>query len=158
MITIESDVSDPPVEAALRRPDFEPGHQVVLANGQAWHFRKPRMFFEPAENSFGWTVGFSAGADPEYERIRAALDELGPRPLIRDMIGLELALAQLALRKNYELTPKQTTKLLRFAYPEMTSPDPDAVRIRDEVMAVLNGESGPKPEAGGDDSSPTSPA
>lgn len=145
----DDDVLD---ELALRRTDFEEGYPVVLADGQAWHFRRPRIYFRPSEDSSGFAIGLADGPDPEMLRLRRQLDDLGPGSLIREWARIELMLASHALRLNYDLTLAQTADLLHFAYEEMGESDPNAVRIREEVMAVLNGNAGPKLRAGGDGS------
>lgn len=142
---------EPPAdESKARRPDFEEGRAIVLANGQAWHFRRPRVFFIPDDSPLGFRVGYSNGNEPETIALRKRLDELGPSPLIKDLVRAELALAKHGLRQNYDLTDGQVNELLHFAYPEMGDGDQDAVRIRDEVMAVLNGDDAPKAGDGGD--------
>ena len=138
-------------EPSRRRPDFAEGVAVTLADGQPWQLRRPIVRFVPADNAVGYEVCLSLAEGDGFGAAMAAYEACGDGP---EVIGAELRLARLVLAANYDLTTPEVASLLQFGYSEA---DPDGVRIRDEVMAVVLGRD-PKSPAGGDGSAPMPPA
>jgi hypothetical protein len=141
-------------ERALRRPDFVPGMPVRLADGQQWELRRPLVCFEPHDGPVGFRTCLSLDGDDDFQELidrRDAAFADGARAEIAAVAGVELAIGRRLLLANYDLTPDQVRRLLRFAYDRDNNPE--GVRIRDEVLDVAYG-NGPKPSPDGIDASP----
>lgn len=144
-------------EVEKRRPDFVPGTPVVLADGQAWSLRRPRVWFIVDDgNASGWRACLELDDGDDYQSLLDAL--YGARAIYNDgaddgsvIIRSQLNLGRRLLLANYDLTPEEVGRILRYAYD--SSANPEGCRIRDEVMAVAEGH-GPKPSPDGTDASP----
>ena len=99
-------------EQTQRLPDFQPGVLVTLADGQAWHFRSPRISFNPEpDGQGGYRFGRrQAWLGPQFTEL---LDQALTDPDNIPMNSL-LMLGILALRLNYDLTDEQAFSLLKF--------------------------------------------
>jgi hypothetical protein len=126
-------------ERSLRKPSFSAGYPVVLADGQAWTFPKPRIRFRPRIGSDGRVeVGGGAGFGPEFD---ASIDVLYG---VVETDGIEqlrvtLEMAVRLLRSNYDLTNDDVATLIVYE-PN----DPEAMERWGELERVLIGIS-PKP-------------
>jgi hypothetical protein len=99
-------------EKALRRPEFQPGHKVMLADGQEWEIPKPRLRLRPRFEG-GRVVGFSdlPSFGPEHDELVETLFGLGePEPDAWLTARWEI-LGRL-LRANYDLTDGDLVELL----------------------------------------------
>lgn len=144
-------------EAELRRPDFRPGTPVVLADGQAWHLRRPLIWFVPDDgNPSGFRMCLEVEQNDDYQGLMDSLRE-GSDAIETEgregqfkFIRAELAIGKRLLLANYDLSPEQVAVLMRFGYDK--EGNPEGYRIRDEVMAVAEG-LGPKQSPDGTESS-----
>jgi hypothetical protein len=139
-------------EVALRRPDFQGGEPIEMADGQAWTIPKPLLEFVPKFADDGTiTAGIATSLGPVFDRLMEDYDRAcqaaqveagevpdGPRPL-----DLLMRLAAYMLRLNYNLEPASLGVLLRWR------PDDEATADRwGSIMNVARGIA-PKPRAGG---------
>jgi hypothetical protein len=146
-----------PDETELRRPEFEDGTPVVLADGREWTLAKPRVRWVPDGSDRGCKVVLSRPDGGAFSRLTAEYDALwatGEPVAYHDLARVELGLGRALLLANYDLTDEQVGGLLQFSYDR--EGDPEGARIREEVTDVAFGV-GPKPSAagGGSPSSPT---
>lgn len=133
-------------EQALRRPKFEDGAPVVLADGQEWRLPRPRVRLVPDDSDLGFKVRVAVpGDDGRFQELMDALDDPASN---RPAAARELAVARHLLLLNYDLTPAQVADLLQFGYHDN---DPEGMAIREAVMGVAFG-NGPKPSDAGTES------
>lgn len=130
-------------EQALRRPTFEDGTAVALADGQDWTLPRPRVRFVPDGSEMGFGVRLALDDGGKFQALMTALDSASNDPAY---IRAELAVGRHLLLANYDLTPEQVADLLQFSYGE--NADPVGAAIRDAVMGVAYG-NGPKPSEPG---------
>jgi hypothetical protein len=150
-----------PVESETRRSDFVGGVPIRLIDGQEWHFAEPRMRFVPSGGDQGFQVILSLDDDGTfndlYERFNVLVlmprDEFAPHAMER--AAIEVKMASMMLLRNYSLSPRELTRVLQFSHDAEN--DPDAARVRMEIVRALLGEA-PKPSAGGGEPSATPPA
>lgn len=129
-----------PDEAAARRPDFEPGVPVTLADGQPWHFRRPTVEMYPAIGEGGSvSVGYSFG--PAYDAMMDDLEAAAPGV---DQVAALMKLAVHLLRPNYDLTPADYRALLPFR-----GGDEANAAMWQSIAATALGTGGKKPSGGG---------
>lgn len=146
-------------EQALRRPGFKEGTPVVLADGQAWHLRRPVVRFVPSDSDVGFRACLSLARGDGYDALLTAWQSAAEAAREDESasaraVAAELALGRAVLTANYDLTTEQLAELLQFGFdPD----DEEAFRIRSEVLAAATGDD-PKPSAGGGGSPPTPPA
>jgi len=86
-------------EQARRKPGFDPGIAIELADGRTWWFPGPDP--RPADPDYGALVRSVVEAEDESESSLA-----------------ELALAIMLLSQNYDLAPSELQSLLTFAPPD----------------------------------------
>jgi hypothetical protein len=133
-------------EQALRRPEFEDGAPVVLADGQEWRLPRPRVRLVPDDSDRGFKLRLALPADEG--RFQTLMDTLDAATEGVDLMRAELAVARHLLLLNYDLTPAQVADLLQFSYRD---DDPEGAAIREAVMGVAYGNA-PKPSDGGTES------
>jgi hypothetical protein len=145
-------------EQALRRHDFVAGTPVVLADNQPWSLRRPLVWFVPNDgNPSGFTTVLNLEPDDDFQALldrRAAIfreHEGGKAPVV-EIVGVEFAIGKRLLLANYDLTPEQLGRVLRWGYGKHENPE--GARIREEVLDVAEG-LGPKLSPDGTDASPT---
>ena len=134
-----------PLDAeSLRRPDFTPGREIAIADGQKWTFPLPVIELVPDDNDAGFAIAASAGEGDEYGRLYNRWYE--SEDLI-ESIGSILGMARLLLRRNYRLSTEDLAQVLRFSLCEW---DEDGKAMFNAVRDVCTGR-GPKPSAAGDE-------
>lgn len=129
-----------PDERAARRGDFEEGVPIALADGQEWHFRRPRMELYPAIGPDG-SVEPAVSFGPAYHALVEAL-EAAPTGI--DQVGALMKLAVFLLRLNYDLAPADYRTLLPFR-----ADDPANEAMWVAIAGIATGTAGPKPSAVG---------
>jgi hypothetical protein len=139
-------------EAQYRKPTWRAGHNVVLADGQAWALPRPLMRFIPAETSIGFEACLTLAGDDGYNALVLAFEAAEDGPAI---VGASLSLAKALLLSNYDLTPQQVGQIVQFGFNK--DDDPDGFRMKEEAMAVALGQgpSLPKPSSAGESPAPT---
>lgn len=98
-------------EYEKRRPDFQEGVWVTLADGQDWMFRTPTVQLKPKaleDGSYGFTRAISLG--PSFRELLDKVMEADPDEGIPMSACLNLAIP--ALRLNYDLTDDELADLL----------------------------------------------
>jgi hypothetical protein len=134
-------------EQALRKPGFQGGEPIALADGQSYYFPKPVLEFAPKFGGAGFTAsGIVTSLGPEFDRLTEAYDaaceasrsgdteHAGPRPL-----DVTMGLAIHMLRLNYDLADDQLALLLRWR------PDNEESDLRwSGIMNVARGLDAPK--------------
>ena len=133
-------------EQALRRPEFEDGAPVTLADGQEWRLPRPRVRLVPDESDMGFKVRVACPGD--NGRFQELMDALDAATDGVDLMRAELAVGRHLLCLNYDLTPAQVADLLQFSYRD---DDPEGMAIREAVMGVAFG-NGPKRSDAGTES------
>jgi hypothetical protein len=98
-------------EKALRKPGFQEGTKVTLADGQDWVFPKPRIRFTP--RIVGGKVEINGGPSfgPELDNqldILFGVAEADPAERLR--VKFEIAVRLLAA--NYDLKPTDFARLI----------------------------------------------
>lgn len=129
---------------SLKRPDFTPGRQITLADGQKWTFPLPVIEVVPDDENDAGVAIIAYGDGGEYSRLYNrwyASDDL------IDSIGAVLGMARLLLRRNYALDTAQLATILRVSICEW---DEDGKAMFNAVRDVCTGR-GPKPSAAGDE-------
>ncbi len=143
-------------EQALRRPGFEEGTAVTLADGQDWQLARPRVRLCPAANDQGWKTVLTRPDGGVFAGLMDAYDNLSEEATVGEVARLELGLGKALLTANYELDDEQVGSLIQFAYN--AKDDPEGTACREAVMGVIFGYGAPKPSAVGDDSPSSSTA
>jgi hypothetical protein len=104
-------------EKALRRPEFSEGPRVVLGDGQAWRFPKPRIRIVATADESGVMRGvprLSHGLD--HDRTVAKLFEQGDDSEVFAKVAEQVRLAAVLLRRNYDLTADQLDELIGIEF------------------------------------------
>jgi hypothetical protein len=130
-------------ERTSRREDFVEGALLLLADGQEWHFRQPVLRFHRDDcHLSGFQVRLSLPGDKRFAELMArrrvvieAESEQGAT--IADIVGIELAIAEMLLLANYSLSPEQVCDLIQFSYDDEN--DPEGSAIRDGCMEIAEG-------------------
>lgn len=125
-------------ERALRKPGFQEGYRVKLADGQEWAFPKPRMVFKP--KIVNGTIDFDGGPSfgPEFDdKLEVLLGVREATPVERLRIKFEMAVR--LLKANYDLRDEDFGELIVLVVG-----DPVSDERWDELDKVLAGSS-PKP-------------
>jgi hypothetical protein len=122
-------------EETQRRPEFQAGIAVELADGQQWHFPVPRVRLAPVRTPGGaWAVGVGRSGLPEYAHwaeVLLGLTEADPEEYWR----IRMTAAATLLCLNYDLEGDELAELLAF---EPDAPDgPYTRRWMDIDAAVL---------------------
>jgi hypothetical protein len=98
-------------EKALRKPGFSEGPKVVLADGQAWTFPKPRLRFKPRIVDGKVEIGGGPSFGPEFDdQIDILFGVIDADPAERLRVKFEVAVRLLAA--NYDLRPNQFSALI----------------------------------------------
>jgi hypothetical protein len=125
-------------EKALRKPGFQPGFKIKLADGQEWVFPKPRLRFFPKIGDDG-SVGVDGGAtfgsecDGQLDAI-FGVDETDAFERLR----LKFEMAVRLLGANYELKPEDYRQLI------VLEPGDDASETMWEELTALMAGNTPK--------------
>jgi hypothetical protein len=131
-------------EASFRRPDFEDGTPIRLADGQEWIFPRPYIRFVPAEGE-GGTLAFGGRRrtlGPAFDRFFGAMIESDDETT---QATAALNLAATMLLHNYDLDIGHIQTLLAY------DPDSDeSAAVWERIVDVAMGTS-PKASAVGSD-------
>lgn len=139
-------IGAPLVELERQRPDFVGGPGVILADGKEWHFARPFAYFRI--NDDGITTRRVWNLGDEYDKLMIELEEGGGKITIDKLMLIELKVAAIMLRRNYDLSFAEVGELVRFGYGAVA--DPDATRMREQVMDIAFGlDESPKAPSGG---------
>ncbi len=108
-------------ESALRRPEFQPGRPVLLADGQLWSIPNPDLAYAP---TFGPDGGVGSELVSVYgpgfdQKVQAVRDAQATQEIVVSLFGLATDL----LGRNYDLTPDHYRALLRYRFNQ---PDDNA--------------------------------
>ena len=109
-------------EVALRKPGFQAGHRVKLADGQEWAFPKPRLVFKPTivDGKVDYDGGPSFG--PEFDdKLEVLLGVREATPVERLRTKFEMAVRLLG--SNYDLKPEDFGELLVLEMGDAASDD-----------------------------------
>lgn len=141
----------PLTEALRRRPGFKEGVPIVLGDGAAWHFPKPKLRFIPAADDQGElhlkSDGFTLGReiDPYLDRVMEADTDV-------EIIEAAMMMGYYALRQNYLIELGELGKLLFYIH------DDDNLEMWKQLVGFVRGDAqeGPKVSAVGS-ASPSEP-
>jgi hypothetical protein len=131
-------------ERELRRDEFHPdSHPIEMADGQKWHFPRPRVRF---------ATGFGGGRAnvktwvEHWDGFMDLLEEAARMPEgTGDWVSAHLSIAANMLLRNYDLSDQQLDELFGFETID------DLVQLILEVSRVAAGQS-PKPSGDGSES------
>jgi hypothetical protein len=99
-------------EKALRKPGFNDGYAITLADGQTWTIPKPRFRFRPTVGSDGRVeVGGRPTFGPEYEASIEVLYGVGDVEPI-ETLRVKFEMAVRLLSANYDLKPDDFSELI----------------------------------------------
>lgn len=145
-------------ELECRKPDFEDGTLVLLADGQEWTLPRPRVRLAPANNDRGFKTVLTRPDDGVFAALMARYDALvaDEGSGMADLAAVELAVGRHLLTANYDLSETEVAGVLQFSYDEKS--DPEGYAVREAVMGVVFGYAAPKPSADGDGSPSSSTA
>jgi len=129
---------------SLKRPDFTPGREITLADGQKWTFPLPVIELVPDDNDAGFKILAAAGEGDEYGRLYNRWYESDD---LIESVGAILGMARILLRRNYALETADLARILRVSLCEW---DEDGKAMFNAVRDVCTGR-GPKPSAAGDE-------
>lgn len=141
-----------PDEGALRRPGFQGGTPVVLADGQTWYVPDPVVTPVPdgyrfARGADGVTRLRAARATPGDEDYGALLDRYVEGERYEDQVVALADLAYHLLARNYDLAFEDTREIFaRYFDPDPRADDNQAAW--DAIAEVALG-TAPKLSAGG---------
>jgi hypothetical protein len=156
---------EPINETTRRKPEFQGGVEVELADSQVWFFPRPYVVYAPNRDDDDgpvrpvWTVGepYARPRDRSvgeaYGAIRARLETfLAPGAGQRfDVLGIakvRLDLAKFLLRLNYDLSTAELADMLDLTFDDDTAPP--EVLARTEALVELTEGRAPSPKPGGD--------
>lgn len=109
-------------EVELRKTEFREGIAVLMADGQRWHIRKPKIrigFTEIAgESDVKRTISFGQAYDHYINTIYGGEDVDG-----YEKLKAEFAVLAALLRENYELTSEQLSELIAMDIGDEASED-----------------------------------
>jgi hypothetical protein len=112
-----------PTEDIHRRPGFQSGRSIRLADGQEW------VFPAPVTRGTGDAEDADIAADSSYLALLRALEEAEDRAELR---RAELALTIHLLGRNYDLGPEDYQRLLG-----LTPGSPELARMQDELHELV---------------------
>ena len=137
-------------ERALRRPGFTEGPRIVLGDGQAWAFPRPRLRLYPVRAADGrLTVGGGMGYGSDYADLVDQLVDCDPGDTTA-RLALQFQMAASLLERNYTLSDRDLRRLLAIDLA-----DPACEPRWAQINQVLLGRP-PKPSADGS-ATPSSP-
>jgi hypothetical protein len=122
-------------ERALRKPNFSPGAQVELADGQLWTFPKPKIRFTPAITGESVSVQTQASFGPETDDLLDLVWGVVPAPPL-ERLRAKFTVAVRLLLANYNLQPDDLTHLLA-----LEPGDPRSEARWDQIGEVLSARS-----------------
>ena len=131
----------PAAESDCRRPTFEAGVPIVLADGQVWHFPRPGFELFPVVGPDGRVaeIGRAATFGAEFEDL---LESFYQDNVDRLRVMFDLAVDLLG--RNYALSAADYRRLLRFRRG-----DPGREAMWRQILDVAEG-IGPKASPVGD--------
>jgi hypothetical protein len=130
-------------EPTLRRPGFTEGPRIVLGDGQAWAFPRPRLRLYPVRAADGrLTVGGGMGYNSDYADLVDQLVDCDPGDTTA-RLALQFQMAASLLELNYTLGDRDLRRLLAVDLA-----DPACESRWTQINQVLLGRS-PKPSADG---------
>jgi hypothetical protein len=130
-------------EASLRKPGFTEGPRIVLGDGQAWTFPRPRLRLYPVRAAEGrFTVGGAMGYGSNYADLVDQLVECDPGDTSA-RLALQFQMATSLLELNYTLSDRDFRRLLAIDLA-----DPECESRWAQINQVLLGHP-PKPLADG---------
>ena len=98
-------------ERALRKPGFQEGHRLLLADGQEWAFPKARMILKPQISDGKIDIGGAPTFGPEFDdKLEVILGAREATPVERLRMKFEMAVRLLAA--NYDLKPEDFGTLI----------------------------------------------
>ena len=98
-------------EKALRNPGFTEGYPVIMADGQAWTFPKPRIRFKPRIVDGKVEIGGGPSFGPEFDdKLDILFGVALADPAERLRVKFEVAVRLLAA--NYDLKPDDFAELI----------------------------------------------
>lgn len=164
-------------EVNRRRADFIGGESVVLADGQAYFIPKPRALFCLDAGENGYRAVLSLDPADDYQDLLDRLNEARRRyreffdtpetaepevegaptalSLEQALISAQAAVFKALLLRNYEFTPAELSKIVRWSYNEEESPE--LFEVFEQLRDVSEGH-GKKPKGGGSDAPSSSEA
>ncbi len=126
-------------EKALRKPTWQDGHKVTMADGQEWTFPKPRIRFRPkvaADGRVDIRGGPSFGSEYD-DQIDVLFGAVEVDPVERLRVKFEVIVR--LLLSNYDLAPADFAELI-----VLEPGDPASDERWDELSRLLLGDT-PKP-------------
>jgi hypothetical protein len=139
-------------ELALRRPDFQAGYAVRLADGQPWTFPAVRVRMYPEEQPDG-TI--KAMIRPWYaDKLERELDVLFGlvEADYADIWQARFTIAVSLLRANYDLPPGAIKDLLTYVVG-----DAESERMWEKIRAAILGRDPDAADPEGEDIDPKEP-
>lgn len=122
-------------ESAARRGDWSPGVAIRMADGQEWHFRRPKVKFKVQVGPDGKPLArrFSADAGRYYLDI---MEEIARSPDDEAAFGTIVALTLASLRLNYDVPDEAVGDLYEY-----DKDDPDSRAMWEALYLLAVGQS-----------------
>lgn len=132
-------------ELEMRKPEFQDGYPVQLADGQTWFIPRPRICFYPTVVDGKIAIGGGPTFGPEFDGmldILFGVNDVEPQEYLRAEFEMTVRL----LQANYNLTVEQIAPLITM---ELGNPASEA---RWEAIREAIRGNAPKPTADTSDS------
>ncbi len=90
-------------EIDCRRPDWQPGAEVMMADGQAWHIPRPRLVHRMMRDPATGALTLKTDASAQGESYAALIDRLDAEGGADDWFTAVTTLCLELLAQNYDL-------------------------------------------------------
>ena len=102
------------IEPDCRRPDWAPGAEVVLSDGQVWHFPRPRLVYRIQIDPVSRAPVFKTDSTRQSPTYGALLDQLDSTTADVSWFTLLATLALELLRAQYDIADDAVPDLFVF--------------------------------------------
>ncbi|CAB4130967.1 hypothetical protein UFOVP124_46 [uncultured Caudovirales phage] len=103
-----------PSEQGCRKPDWQPGAEVVLSDGQAWHFPRPRLVYRMHIDPVTQLPVMRRDASIQSESYGAMLDKMDDAANDAEFMTTLTALSLELLAQNYVIPADAVPDLFTF--------------------------------------------
>lgn len=102
------------IEADCRRPNWAPGSEVVLSDGQVWHFPRPRLVYRMRLNAETRIPALTIDASAQSPTYGDMLDRLSTTTGDAEFLSILTAMALELLGQNYTIPDDAVPDLFVF--------------------------------------------
>jgi hypothetical protein len=101
-------------EVDCRKPDWQPGAEVVLSDGQVWHFPRPRVVYRMRLDATTRIPALTVDATGQSPTYGEMLDRLSNTTGDAEFLSLLTAMALELLGQNYTIPDDAVPDLFTF--------------------------------------------